>query len=105
MTETAMWIAILICSIGSFALKLIGQSLPDSLLQSPRVARVAALLPIALLSALTAVLTFSDGRELVLDARVIGMVVAVIALLFDAPFLVVVISAAVTAGLVRMFFG
>ena len=105
MSSTAMWVAVLACSLGCFAFKLAGQSLPESLLKNPRIERMAALLPIALLSALTAVLTFADGRDLTLDARAFGLVVAVIALVLDAPFLVVVVSAAAAAGLLRLFVG
>jgi hypothetical protein len=62
---------------------------------------VAALLPIAMLSALVAVQTFGDGQSLVIDARVAGVAVAVVALLLRAPFLVVVLAAAISAALLR----
>jgi hypothetical protein len=45
---------------------------------------------------------FTTGHELVLDARVLGLGVAVVALLLRAPFIVVVLAAAVTAALVRL---
>ena len=38
--------------------------------------RLAALLPVALLAALTAQQTFSDGQQLVLDARAAGLAAA-----------------------------
>jgi hypothetical protein len=62
----------------------------------------ADLLPIALLSALVAVQVFGAERALVLDARVVGLGVAVLALLLRASFLVVVASAALAAALVRL---
>jgi branched-subunit amino acid transport protein len=105
MSETTTWIAILVCSAGSFGLKLVGQSLPSRVLQIPRVARLAALVPIALLAALTAVLTFGDGRALTIDARALGVLAAVVALLLRAPFLVVVLVAAGSAALARATFG
>ena len=64
---------------------------------------VAALLPIAMLSALVAVQTFGDGQSLVIDARVAGVAVAFVALLLRAPFLVVVLVAAISAALLRAF--
>jgi hypothetical protein len=54
-----------------------------------------------MLSALVAVQTFGDGQSLVIDARVAGVAVAVVALLLRAPFLVVVLAAAISAALLR----
>jgi hypothetical protein len=62
---------------------------------------VAGLLPVALLTALAAVQTFAVGSRLVVDARLAGVAAGVIALLFRAPFLVVVFVAAATAAAVR----
>jgi len=45
--------------------------------------------------------TFADGQALVIDARLAGVAAAVIALLLRAPFLVVVLVAAVTAAVLR----
>jgi hypothetical protein len=82
--------------------KLAGLSVPDRVLDDPHVRRIAALLPIALLAALAATQTVSDGRVLALDARAAGVAVAVAALLLRAPFLLVVTAAAATAALVRL---
>ncbi|GGY93394.1 hypothetical protein GCM10010327_25000 [Streptomyces nitrosporeus] len=61
--------------------------------------RLAALLPVALLAALTAQQTFADGQRLMVDARAAGLAAAAVALVLRAPFLVVVGAAvAVTAG-------
>ena len=96
------WAAILIAAAGCYLLKLVGLSLPPSVLEHPLVERVADLIPVALLAALVAVQVFADGPELVLDARVLGLGVAVVALLLRAPFIVVVLAAAVAAALVRL---
>jgi branched-subunit amino acid transport protein len=63
---------------------------------------VALLTPVALLSALTAVQIFGEGQGLTIDARAAGLVFAVGALLLRAPFLVVVVGAAVVAALLRL---
>ena len=63
--------------------------------------RITGLLPVALLSALVAVQTFADGQTLVIDARLAGVLAAVVALVLRAPFLVVVLVAAITAALLR----
>jgi len=58
-------------------------------------------LPIALLAALVAVQTFSVGTTLQIDARLAGLAAAIIALLLRAPFLIVVLVAAITAAVLR----
>ena len=97
-----MWTAIIVTAIGCYLLKLAGMSVPESVLDRPYVRRLADLIPVALLAALVAVQTFSNGQSLTIDARVFGVAVAVVALLLRAPFLVVVIAAAVATALIRM---
>ena len=96
------WVAILVAAAGCYLLKLGGLSVPTAVLEHPVVERVADLLPVALLAALIAVQVFADGQALVLDARLLGLGVAVVALLLRAPFIVVVLAAALTAALVRL---
>ena len=96
-----IWVAVLATAAGCYAMKLAGLSVPDKVLASPPVRTVAALLPIALLAALTAVQVFGHGRAVVVDARAAGLGFAVVALMLRAPFLVVVIGAAVVAAGVR----
>lgn len=55
-----------------------------------------------LLAALAAVLTFSDGTDLVLDARLGGLIVAGAGLLMRLPLLVIVVIAAAATGLLRV---
>ena len=97
-----MWPAILLAAGGCYLLKLAGLSVPRRVLDTPRVERVADRLPVALLAALIAVSTLTDGRELVLDERVAGLAAAGVALLLKAPFLVVVGVACVTTALLRV---
>jgi branched-subunit amino acid transport protein AzlD len=80
-----IWIAIGATAVGCYAVKLIGLLVPDGVLERPLVKRLAALLPVALLAALTAQQTFADGRVLVVDARVAGLAAAAVALLLRAP--------------------
>jgi len=96
-----MWLGVLVASASAFLTKLAGHLLPEGLLERPAVRRATALLPIALLSALLAVQTFRSGDGFGLDARLAGVAVAAVALLLRAPFLVVVLSAAATAAVVR----
>ena len=97
-----IWAAVIAGSAGCYLLKLAGLSVPDRVLENEHVRRVAALLPIALLAALVATQTVTDGRALALDARAAGVAVAAVAVLMRAPFLVVVGAAAATAALIRL---
>lgn len=99
--DVTLWVAIVATALGCYAFKWLGLSVPESVLDRPWVRASAVALPVALLAALTAVQTFSDGQALVVDARAAGVGAAVIALLLRAPFLVVVIVAAVTAAGLR----
>ena len=96
---SATWWAILIATLGCYAAKIGGHSVPQSVLDRPIVREISDALPIALLMALVAVQTFAVGQHLVVDARFAGLCAAIVALVLRAPFLVVVIvAAAVAAG-------
>ncbi len=95
-------VAIALAGSGCWALKLAGLSVPPRVLERPHVERVADLIPVALLSALVAVQVFSSAHSLTIDARALGLVVAVVLLVARAPFLVVVFGAALAAALVRL---
>lgn len=97
-----LWLAILGAALGCYLLKLAGLSVPPAVLERPVVGRIADLIPVALLSALVAVQVFGGERALVIDARALGLVVAVALLLLRAPFLVVVFGAALAAALLRL---
>ena len=96
---SAMWIAVIGTSVIAFGLKYFGHSIPEKFLSNPRVLRINTLIPIALLSALVAVQTFSEKSALVIDQRVAGVAVAVIALALKAPLPVVVLGSAAASAL------
>ncbi len=96
------WPAILVAAAGCYAWKLLGLSVPARILEHPVVERIADLLPVAMLAALIAVQVLTTGQSIEVDARVIGLGAAVVALLLRAPFIVVVLVAAVTTALVRV---
>ena len=93
-----MWIAVIGTSAIAFGLKYFGHSVPERYLSNPRALRINTLIPIALLSALVAVQTFANKSVLVIDQRVAGMTVAVIALMLKAPFPVVVLGSAAASA-------
>ncbi len=96
-----IWPAVIIGSLGAYLLKLAGYVVPERVLENERLRRLTALLPVALLAALVAVQTFSVGTALQVDARLAGLAAAIVALILRAPFLVVVLVAAVTAAVLR----
>jgi len=99
----SVWIAIAATALGCYAVKLLGLSVPEGVLERPVVKRLVTLLPVALLAALTAQQTFSDGGVLVLDAKAAGISAAAVALLLRAPFLLVIaVAVLVTAGVRAM---
>jgi branched-subunit amino acid transport protein len=95
---SALWIGIIATSVIAFLLKYLGHSVPERWLSHPRVLKINSMIPIALLSALVGVQTFTNEKTLVIDQRLAGLAVAVIALILRAPFAVVVISAAATSA-------
>ena len=101
-----IWAAVLGCAVGCYLLKLAGMSVPEQALAHPAVRRTADLLPVVLLAALVAVQVFvtrgSDGPGLGVDARLAGLGAAFVALLLRAPFIVVVLVAALTAAVLRL---
>ncbi|MEU9453298.1 AzlD domain-containing protein [Streptomyces sp. NPDC048277] len=99
------WIAVGATALGCYAVKLAGLLVPAGVLERPAVRRLAALLPVALLAALTAQQTFAHGHALVLDARAAGLGAAAVALVLRAPFLVVVGVAVVVTAVLRAVTG
>lgn len=98
-----MWAAVLLGSLACYVLKALGFVVPERLLDKPLVSQLVAMFPVALLSALLAVVTLGQGMALVVDARLAAVAAAAVALVLRAPFLVVVIVGAATAALIRAF--
>ncbi len=99
MNELSWWI--LGACLTAYAIKLCGFFVPRRVLDSPTMSHVAATLTIALLASLVTVNAFTSGQELVIDARIGALAAATIALIFKAPYLVVVVAGALAAILLR----
>jgi branched chain amino acid efflux pump len=96
---TIVWIVVVVTSVGTLALKAAGPVLLGGRPLPDRLSGVVTLVGPALLAALVAIGTFAQGQRLVLDARVLGVAAAAVAIRLRTPVLVVVIiAAAVTAG-------
>jgi branched-subunit amino acid transport protein len=92
------WLAVIGTSLFAFILKYLGHSVPKRWLSHPRILKINSLIPIALLSALVAVQSFTQDSRLVADQRMAGVGVAIVALILRAPFPVVVLSAAAASA-------
>ena len=97
-----IWAAVVVAGVGCYLFKLAGLSVPQRILDRPVVQRVAGLLPIVLLAALIAVQTVGSGQRLLVDARLAGVAVAVVAVWRKWPFLLVVVLGCATTALVRV---
>jgi uncharacterized membrane protein len=98
-----LWILVVATIAGCYAFKLTGYLVPARVLDQPRIRRIVELLPVALLAALVVVEAIADGRHITLDwPRLTGFAVGALAVWRRAPFLVIVVLAAVTAALLRL---
>jgi len=95
-------IVLIVMTVGTFALKSAGPLVLGDRSLPRRVQQAVDLLPAALLAALTIVSTVGDGREIVIDARLVGLVVAGIALWQRLPFVVVIVMASAATAFTRL---
>ncbi len=100
---SSLWIAILVVTLASAAIKAAGPMLVGGRELPPQASAVIALLAPALLAALVFTETFGDDGHLVLDERALGVGVAAVALTLKAPVLLAVALAALVTALARLF--
>jgi uncharacterized membrane protein len=97
---TSVWITIALLAVGTIAIKATGPVLLGGRDLPPRLSGVVVRLAPALLAALVVVDTFGRDRALGINESAAGLAAAALALAARLPmFAVVVIAAAVTAGL------
>jgi len=99
------WVLVGILAAGTVTLKVLGPLLAGGVQPPPALVRVIDLLTPALLTALIVVSTFSDGRELVLDARAAGAAVGVVLLLVRVPLIAALVAAAGVVAVIRLLGG
>lgn len=95
------WLLVLLLAAGAYACKVSGLVLIGSRRLPAVVTRCLALVPAALVSALVVKDTFSNGTELVVDARAAGVGAAAVAAWLRAPLIVVIVVGAVVTMIVR----
>ncbi len=94
------WTALVVLSAGAYSFKLAGVVAGDRF--ADRLAPVTALLPAALFSALIVTMTMADGPSLVVDPRLIGVTAGMLAVIWRAPMVVVILVAMTVTALVRV---
>ena len=100
---TALWIATIVAAVGSYLLKLLGASMPESVLDRPVVQAIASYLPVAMLAALVVTELAAGDRQFSVDWRVLaGVGAGVVALALRASFLVVFVVAIAVTALLRL---
>lgn len=95
-------IVLFVMAGGTYALKSAGPLVLGSRRLPASVQQLVDLLPAALLASLALVSTLGDGQRLVVDARVVGLVVAGLALWRRLPFVVVIVLASAATACVRL---
>jgi branched-subunit amino acid transport protein len=95
------WTLIILLTLGAYAFKVTGLVILGGRTLPPIFERCLALIPAAVVTALVMKDTFTNGQELVLDARALGIAVAGIAAWRKAPLIVVIVLGAAVTALVR----
>jgi branched-subunit amino acid transport protein len=96
------WAAVLVVGAATIVLKSVGPVLLGGKPLPEHLTGIVGLLAPALLAALVVTQSVGGDEEIVLDARLVGVGAAVVAILLRAPLLVVVVAAAAAAALVRL---
>ena len=95
------WTLIILLTLGAYAFKVTGLVILGGRTLPPMFERCLALIPAAVVTALVMKDTFTNGQDLVLDARALGIAVAGIAAWRKAPLIVVIVLGAAVTALVR----
>jgi predicted branched-subunit amino acid permease len=97
------WTALFVLAGGAYFFKLAGV-LVGNRVEHPLLRRSISLIPPALFCALIALQTFERSTKLVLDARAVGLVVALAATWRKVPFIGVIVLAMAATALARLLF-
>jgi branched-subunit amino acid transport protein len=95
------WIVVLVLSAGTYVWKAAGPLALGNRTLPALAQRVIGVLPAPLLAALVVTSTVADGRSWTFDARLVGLSVAIAALIAKRGFITVVLLAAIATALAR----
>lgn len=100
------WAAVFLLAAGTWGQRLLGMFVGARVVGNrPSLARLATLIPAAVVMAVVVQLTVGAGRSLTIDTRLAGMAVAGVLVWRRAPFVAVVIAAAATTAALRALGG
>ena len=98
------WLVIVALAVGVSGQRLLGMFWAGPFLSKrPLLARLADLLPAAVIAGVVAQLTVTSNGSLTIDARLVGLAVACLMVWRRAPLYFVVLAAAAATALVRLF--
>jgi MFS superfamily sulfate permease-like transporter len=97
------WAVVWLLTAGVVVQRLTGMFAGGVLLaRIPALARLASLIPAAVVAAVIVQLTVASGKSLEADARLAGMAVAGVLVWRRAPFVVVIVAAAAVTAVLRL---
>lgn len=95
-------LAVVLLSVGTVGQRLLGMFvLGRALERRPAFARLAELIPVAVIAAVATQLTVARGQDLTVDARLLGLVVGAVLVWRRQPLAVVVVGAAAATAALR----
>jgi branched-subunit amino acid transport protein len=95
------WLLIAVLAVGTVLMKTLGPVLAGGRQPPAPLTRVIALVAPALISALIMTGTFTQGQQLIIDARAVGVGVAAVALWFRVPAALAMLIGVVVCALLR----
>jgi hypothetical protein len=95
------WLLVAVLAVGTVLMKTIGPVLAGGRQPPAPLSRIIALVAPALISALVVTGTFTQGQQLIIDARAAGVGVGAIALWFRVPAVLAMLIAAIVCALLR----
>ena len=95
------WLLVAVLAVGTVLMKAIGPVLAGGRQPPAPLTRIIALVAPALISALIVTGTFTQGQQLIIDARAAWVGVGAIALWFRVPAVLAMLIAAIVCALLR----
>ncbi len=100
---TEVWVVVIVVGVATVTIKSLGPVILGGRPIPVRLTGVVELLAPAVLAALVVTQALAKGQSLTLDARLVGLAAAAVALWRRAPILVVIVVAAAATALTRLF--
>lgn len=97
------WTLVLVLAAIAYGFKVLGAVVVGGRTMPVALERCLLLIPAALLAGLITKDTFTTGQDLALDARVVGLAVAVVATWRRLPFIAVIVLGVGSTALLRAF--